>query len=84
VWCDLIGIDHVRARDNFLDLGGHSLLAVEMAARVRRETGVRLNLLEIATGTLASLAMELPALTNGLNKSSSLLGRVRKILRLPS
>jgi acyl carrier protein len=60
VWCDLIGIDHVRARDNFLDLGGHSLLAVEMAARVRRETGVRLNLLEIATGTLASLAMELP------------------------
>jgi acyl-CoA synthetase (AMP-forming)/AMP-acid ligase II len=60
VWCELIGIDDVQPRDNFLDVGGHSLLAVEMAARVRRETGVRLNLLEIATGTLASLAMELP------------------------
>lgn len=31
-----------------------------MALRVQRETGVRLNLLDIAGGTLATLAMQLP------------------------
>ena len=60
VWRELIGVEEVRSRDNFFDLGGHSLLAVEMVSRVRRETGVRLNLLSVATSTLASLAMELP------------------------
>ena len=60
VWCDLIGVSQVRSGDNFFDLGGHSLLAVDLAARVQRDTGVRLNLLAIATGSLASLARELP------------------------
>ena len=80
VWCELIGIDEVQPRDNFLDVGGHSLLAVEMAARVRRETGVRLNLLEIATGTLASLAMELPAPAEETASSGDSMGS--KLLRL--
>ena len=60
VWRELIGVAAVAPQDNFFDVGGHSLLAVEMATRVQRETGVRLNLLDIATGTLATLAMELP------------------------
>jgi acyl carrier protein len=60
IWRELIGVKDVRGDDNFFDLGGHSLLAVELVARVQREFGVRLNLLDIATGTLASLALELP------------------------
>jgi acyl-coenzyme A synthetase/AMP-(fatty) acid ligase len=61
LWRELIGVSQVRRSDNFLDLGGHSLLAVQFASRVRRETGVSLRLLNVATGTLATLAAELPA-----------------------
>ncbi|SEL09198.1 amino acid adenylation domain-containing protein [Pseudoxanthomonas sp. GM95] len=60
LWCELIGVGQVQPNDNFFDTGGHSLLAMELAARVRRETGMRINLLDIATGTLASLAAGLP------------------------
>jgi aryl carrier-like protein len=60
LWCELIGVPQVLPEDNFFDVGGHSLLAMELTARVRRETGVRINLLDIATGTLAALAAALP------------------------
>jgi hypothetical protein len=33
---------------------------MELTARVRKDTGVRINLLDIATGTLAALAAALP------------------------
>jgi non-ribosomal peptide synthetase component F/acyl carrier protein len=59
LWGELLNLTQVHTSDNFFDIGGHSLLAVEMAARVQRETGVRLNLLDIANGTLGTLAAEL-------------------------
>ncbi|WP_266182493.1 non-ribosomal peptide synthetase [Dyella humicola] len=59
LWCELLHLTQVHTSDNFFDIGGHSLLAVEMAARVQRETGVRLNLLDIANGSLGTLAAEL-------------------------
>jgi hypothetical protein len=70
----------VAPEANFFDVGGHSLLAVELAARVQRDTGVRLNLLDIASGTLASLAMQLappaPAAAAGFG------ARLRRLLGL--
>ncbi len=60
-WCEMIGIEHVAASDNFFELGGHSLLAVEMITRLEDETGIRLNLINIASGTARSLAHELAA-----------------------
>ena len=59
IWCQLLGIANVRTGDNFFDIGGHSLLAVDMAARVQRETGATLNLLDVANSTLGTLAAEL-------------------------
>jgi amino acid adenylation domain-containing protein len=59
VWRELLGTPSVSANDNFFDAGGHSLLAVEMAERVRALTGVRLNLLDVANGTLGTLAADL-------------------------
>lgn len=59
VWKTLLGIPEVRTSDNFFDIGGHSLLAVDMAARIQRDAGVQLNLLDIANGTLGTLAAEL-------------------------
>ncbi|NID14532.1 non-ribosomal peptide synthetase [Luteibacter yeojuensis] len=59
VWMELLGMSRVRTSDNFFDVGGHSLLAVDMAVRVQKLTGVQLNLLDIANGTLGTLAAEL-------------------------
>ncbi|HEV7490903.1 MAG TPA: amino acid adenylation domain-containing protein [Rhodanobacteraceae bacterium] len=56
IWREIIGVEDVRAADNFFELGGDSLLAVDMMARVERDTGVRLTVLAIATGTLESLS----------------------------
>ncbi|KRF02129.1 hypothetical protein ASG87_11660 [Frateuria sp. Soil773] len=61
LWAELLGAAKLRTSDNFFDAGGHSLMAVEMAERVRREAGVQLNLLDIANGTLGTLAAELAA-----------------------
>jgi len=72
----------IRRNDNFLDLGGHSMLAVEFASRVRKETGVSLRLLNVVTGTLASLAAELPEAGAGSPRPAegSLWSRLRKRL----
>ncbi|RAO77934.1 non-ribosomal peptide synthetase [Dyella jiangningensis] len=80
VWCELVGADDVRASDNFFDIGGHSLLAIEMVTRVRRETGIKLNLLDVATSPLASLAAALPEgdLTEP-GRTASLGGRLRQL-----
>jgi acyl transferase domain-containing protein/nucleoside-diphosphate-sugar epimerase len=43
----LLGVDGVRADDDFFDLGGHSLLGVELVTRLRDATGVRLPLTAI-------------------------------------
>jgi hypothetical protein len=59
VWTELLGMSRIRTSDNFFDVGGHSLLAVDMAVRVQKLTGMQLNLLDIANGTLGTLAAEL-------------------------
>lgn len=83
LWRELIGVEDVRENDNFFDVGGHSLLAVEFATRVQRETGVRIHLLDIATGTLASLARELPDAAAATPSSAISLGaRLRRLLGL--
>jgi len=80
VWCELVGADDVRSSDNFFDIGGHSLLAIEMVTRVKRETGIKLNLLDVATSPLASLAAALPEgdLTEP-GRTASLGGRLRQL-----
>jgi amino acid adenylation domain-containing protein len=34
LWCEVLGLNRVGARDNFFDLGGHSLKAVNLIARM--------------------------------------------------
>ncbi len=80
IWRELIGVQDIRRSDNFLDLGGHSMLAVEFATRVRKETAVSLRLLNIVTGTLASLAVELPKDRSVSTSEDSLWSRLRKRL----
>jgi acyl transferase domain-containing protein/acyl carrier protein len=42
IWVQLLGIEGVRAEDDFFDLGGTSLLAAQLVARIREVYGVRL------------------------------------------
>jgi hypothetical protein len=54
-------------------------MAVDMAARVQRQTGLSLNLLDIANGTLGTLAAglsESASMPPTPAKSGSLLGRL--------
>jgi thioester reductase-like protein len=44
IWADLLGANRVGLHDDFLELGGNSLVAVQMAARVRAEMGISINL----------------------------------------
>ncbi len=80
VWRDLVGVTHLSGSDNFFDIGGHSLLALEFTTRVHRETGAKLSLLHIATGTLTSLAAELPDLASLRVPKDSILSRLRRKL----
>ncbi|MBN8924795.1 MAG: hypothetical protein BGP10_17795 [Rhodanobacter sp. 68-29] len=79
IWRELIGVEHVGPNDTFFDVGGHSLLAAEFVARVQRETSVRLHLLDVASGTLAVLASELPEQFAD-ERRGSLLQRLRRRL----
>jgi amino acid adenylation domain-containing protein len=36
IWCEVLGLDRVGARDDFFEAGGHSLLATRVISRVRQ------------------------------------------------
>jgi amino acid adenylation domain-containing protein len=42
IWCDVLGVPSVGARDNFFDLGGHSLLVTRLLRRIEDAFGRRL------------------------------------------
>ena len=61
IWCELLGRESVGRRDNFFELGGDSLLGLQFILRVERETGVRIEGIDVlreSLGTLAELCGE--------------------------
>ena len=47
LWQELLGVDEVGAEDNFFDLGGHSLLLIRMQARLSKEMGREVPVVEL-------------------------------------
>ena len=80
VWSQLLGKD-VGPHDNFFDLGGHSMLAVQMANRVKVDTGVRIQLMTLATQTLAQIASELPMAAKTAPAGTGFGARLKGMLR---
>lgn len=69
LWKELLGTD-VEAADNFFDLGGNSMLAVQMSSQVVKDTGVRIQLMRLATQNLAQIAAELPPDFHGVARTA--------------
>ncbi|MDO6435725.1 amino acid adenylation domain-containing protein [Flavitalea sp. BT771] len=44
IWKEVLGLVEVGVSDNFFELGGHSLKATQVASRVRKRLGVRLEI----------------------------------------
>ncbi|HEX6913102.1 MAG TPA: amino acid adenylation domain-containing protein, partial [Longimicrobium sp.] len=60
LWQELLGVDEVGAEDNFFDLGGHSLLLIRMQARLAKELGHEVPVVELFQyPTVRSLAARL-------------------------
>jgi amino acid adenylation domain-containing protein len=57
IWADVLGVPAVGIHDDFLELGGHSLRASRVAARIRRQLGVEVALVDVfQNATVAGLA----------------------------
>ena len=56
IWQDLLGIDDVRADDNFFDLGGHSLLAMRVVMEIEKRLGLRVGVRRLIYESLAQIA----------------------------
>jgi hypothetical protein len=63
IWRDLLRVETIGIRDNFLDLGGHSLLIMRAVAAIETRTGVRLSPRAFIFQTLEQIAAELKAAT---------------------
>lgn len=86
LWKELLGVN-VNATDNFFDIGGNSMLAVQMSSRVLKETGVRIQLMRLASQSLAQIASDLPRSFGREEKSSGVGARMarqmKRLLRTP-
>jgi amino acid adenylation domain-containing protein len=59
IWRELLQVEHISVRDNFLDLGGHSLLIMRAVAGIEVRTGVRVSPRAFIFQTLEQIAAEL-------------------------
>ncbi|NQE32470.1 non-ribosomal peptide synthetase [Microcoleus asticus] len=60
IWAEVLGLERVGIRDNFLELGGHSLLVTQIATRMRDTFQVELPLRTLfESATVADLAHNL-------------------------
>jgi hypothetical protein len=61
VWRELLGVEDIGRRDNFLDLGGHSLLIMRAVALLEARIGARLSPRAFVFQTLEQVAAECAA-----------------------
>jgi amino acid adenylation domain-containing protein len=60
IWQEVLGIHRVGIHDNFFELGGHSLLSIQVISRIKKATGVRLNVRVLLLNSLGQIAPQCP------------------------
>lgn len=63
IWKAVLDVETVAQEDRFFDLGGHSLLAVRVAAKLKKEHGVAVQVRHLMMEDLRTLAARLPVMT---------------------
>ena len=61
IFCQLLGLPHVRSSDNFFDLGGHSLLALRVLHRCQEDLGFTLKIRDLLLLNISQIAAMLEA-----------------------
>jgi len=56
MWMQVLNVDTISVRDNFLDLGGHSILAMQVVSKIEKQLGLRIDVRELAFQTLGQVA----------------------------
>lgn len=70
IWSEMLNRDRIGLHDNFFSLGGHSMLALRMISRIRKETGVILDLSAFYEKTnLSALASHLDDGSGSANRN---------------
>jgi phthiocerol/phenolphthiocerol synthesis type-I polyketide synthase E len=80
IWKEVLGIDRIGVKDNFIDLGGHSLLAVQLISRIRENFDIDIPLQAIFNYPTVENMSELVFETI-LNEVESIsVGEIEKVL----
>lgn len=56
IWCQALQVDSVSIDNMFFDIGGYSLLALSVIARIEKQYGVRITLMDMLMNTLEQIA----------------------------
>jgi amino acid adenylation domain-containing protein len=84
IWSEVLGVDRVGRRDDFLALGGNSLLVMQVAARVHAALGVDLPLGVLLTDvTVAGLAARIAAAEGAARPAPAAIPRADRAAPLP-
>lgn len=79
LWSEILGIQRVGAYDMFFNLGGHSLNALQFAARVKKRTGIDIEMRHFVYQTLRQLAAGHDARTATIDAPRPS-GRIRQVI----
>ena len=63
IWSEVLQYPDVKVTDNFFDLGGHSLLVMQVVARVKELTQVKLSPQDFLLGGLEQIAVKIASLS---------------------
>ena len=83
IWTELLGIENIKAGDNFFDLGGDSLLALQVASRLREnliaDISVAIVLEAPTVADLAQRVLEQHRATSNNDRVTEMLKRIKDI-----